>query len=692
VRTRSTRKNSGGKSAFAADGEIEWVKFKCLRFGTILELRASSPNLQDTIPGIVYLDKAGNLCTQQYANCKRLDDAPGLPDDLLAWWERLSTDLAFRHAEEKKFFSGIASALGLTLAELDYSPATSITSKGKVTLAFSAPGHRQAYNAAHTVEEHLDRHGYTWHPRLHRWSHPGATGSPGIYPVPGKNGDLWRSDHGGDPLSGAFDAWSAFVILDHHGDVEAAKRAVEAEGLIFDTSSIGKGMDAGEPRQSSRRRENCHGAGTNAATGVQLDDFHAYMPMHAYIFAPSGEMWPGSSVNARLPPQDVNGKALKPAEWLDRYKPVEQMTWMPGKPALIENKLISNGGWIERPGCRCFNLYRPPQIVPGDPGDVEPWLSHLWRVYPDDAAHILRWLAQRVQRPDVKVNHALVLGGAQGIGKDTILEPVKYAIGPWNFSDVTPPHLLGRFNGFVKSVILRVNEARDLGDVDRYAFYDHMKVYTAAPPDMLRCDEKNVREYAVPNVTGVIITSNHKTDGIYLPPDDRRHYVAWSELSKEEFAPDYWTDLYGWYEDQGHANVTAYLRALDLSAFDPKAPPAKTSAFYDIVDANRAPEDADLADILDACGNPRAITLDMLVDKARHTRESFHEWLTDRKNRRSVPHRLESADYIPVRNDATKDGLWKIHGKRQAVYALKTLSIRDRIAAVGTLGRGGSGQ
>jgi hypothetical protein len=30
-------------------------------------------------------------------------------------------------------------------------------------------------------------------------------------------------------------------------------------------------------------------------------------------------------------------------------------------------------------------------------------------------------------------------------------------------------------------VILRVSEARDLGDYDRYAFHDHMKVYIAAP-------------------------------------------------------------------------------------------------------------------------------------------------------------------------------------------------------------------
>jgi hypothetical protein len=43
-----------------------------------------------------------------------------------------------------------------------------------------------------------------------------------------------------------------------------------------------------------------------------------------------------------------------------------------------------------------------------------------------------------VQRPQEKINHALVLGGAQGIGKDTLLEPVKRAVGPWNFEGVSP--------------------------------------------------------------------------------------------------------------------------------------------------------------------------------------------------------------------------------------------------------------
>ena len=38
------------------------------------------------------------------------------------------------------------------------------------------------------------------------------------------------------------------------------------------------------------------------AAGVTLTDFHAYMPMHAYIFIPTRVLWPASSVNARIPP------------------------------------------------------------------------------------------------------------------------------------------------------------------------------------------------------------------------------------------------------------------------------------------------------------------------------------------------------------------------------------------------------
>jgi hypothetical protein len=420
-------------------------------------------------------------------------------------------------------------------------------------------------------------------------------------------------------------------------------------------------------------------APSNDSGGVKFDDFVAYMPTHSFVYIPTREMWPGSSVDDRLPSiKFEDGKSMKASQMLAKKRPVEQMTWAPGEEMLIRDRLVADGGWINHPGVTCFNLYRPAIIKPGDAGQAGPWIDHVRRVYPDDADHLMKWFAHRVQRPGEKINHAIVMGGNQGIGKDTTLEPVKQAIGPWNFSEVSPAQMLGRFNGFVKSVILRVSEARDLGDVDRYAFYEHMKPLTAAPPDVLRVDEKNLREHSVFNVCGAVITTNHKTDGIYLPADDRRHYVAWSDLTKSDFNGEYWNKLWAWYETGGLGHVAAYLRDFDLSGFNPKAPPPKTAAFWAIVDAGRAPEDAELSDVLDGLNNPAAVTLGRICHGAN---EQFAEWLRDRKNRRVIPHRLEQCGYVPVRNDAAKDGLWKIGGARQAVYGKASMSVRDRLRA-----------
>jgi hypothetical protein len=434
---------------------------------------------------------------------------------------------------------------------------------------------------------------------------------------------------------------------------------------------------------------------------VSLDDFWAYMPMHNYIFAPLGALWPAASINARLPAVKVacaNGgeELIRPSKWLDVHKPVEQMTWAPGQPMIIRNRLLRVGGWVKRHGVACFNLYHPPAIVPGDATKAGKWIQHVKFVYLDNAEHIFDWLAHRVQRPEEKINHALVLGGEQGIGKDSLLAPVREAVGPWNFQEANPIQMLGRFNGFLKSVILRVSEARDLGDYDRFAFYDHMKAYTAAPPEVLRIDEKNIREYPIPNCVGIIITTNHLSDGIYLSSDDRRHFVAWSSVTKDDFQPDYWTELWRWYHDGGSTHVAAWLTERDISRFDAKAPPPKTPAFWTIVDANRAPESSELADLIDSLSNPDpndpnqlvppdALTLEVLRSAASTSAAAFgsglSEWLYDRRNRRTIPHRLESCGYVPVRNSGAVDGLWKVNGKRQAIYARKDLPLQNQIKA-----------
>ena len=124
-----------------------------------------------------------------------------------------------------------------------------------------------------------------------------------------------------------------------------------------------------------------------------------------------------------------------------------------------------------------------------------------------------------------------------------------------------------------------------------------------------------------------------------------------------------------------YERVAAYLAALELASFDPKAPPPKTEAFWAIVDANAAPEDAELADVLDKLGNPPAVTL---ADVQNNAPSDFEQWLRDRKNRRQIPYRFERCGYIPVRNDVAKDGLWTVKRVRQVIYARAELTARAR--------------
>src|SRR5262249_61965294 len=107
----------------------------------------------------------------------------------------------------------------------------------------------------------------------------------------------------------------------------------------------------------------------------------------------------------------------------------------------------------------------------------------------------------------------------------------------------------------------------------------------------------------------------------------------------------------------------------------------KTRAFWGMVEANVAPEESELADIIDDLGKPKVLTIARLC-QAHSITDELRAWLNDRKNRRLIPGRLEKVGYHPVRNPDADDGLWKIAYKRQAVYGRAGLSQQELIAAI----------
>ena len=415
--------------------------------------------------------------------------------------------------------------------------------------------------------------------------------------------------------------------------------------------------------------------------GIGLTDFWAYLPQSRYVHRPSRELWGARGVTTVLPARAVPG-GLRATTWLDRNRHVEQMTWAPGEPEVIEGRYIQDGGWIPYEGGRVYNLYRPPRPGGGDAGEAGPWLDLLRKLYPEEADDLLDWMAHRAQRPDEKVNHAVVLGGGQGVGKDTLLHPLKRAVGSWNFIEVSPIQITGQFNGFVKSVVLRVSEAHDLGDMKKFSFYDHTKTLTASPPETIRVNEKHKPEQQIPNLCGVIITTNHP-DGLYLPAEDRRHLVCWAKVDKDAFDDDYWQDLWGWYDAGGAGHVCALLRERDLGAFDPKAPPRRTNAFRAMVETGRPSEHNDFADALEELDHPDAVTFAQVAVAAGAGSE-IALWAGDRKSSWMIRKRMAANGYEMIANEGS-DARWRVAGAKVTVYARANLQLREQHEAVQAL-------
>jgi hypothetical protein len=85
-------------------------------------------------------------------------------------------------------------------------------------------------------------------------------------------------------------------IVDKYGQdrIQAAMSDATKPQLSKDYAGEALGIKTPRARKS--------GARADLACGVTLDDFHAYMPSHSYIYTPTRELWPAGSVNARIPP------------------------------------------------------------------------------------------------------------------------------------------------------------------------------------------------------------------------------------------------------------------------------------------------------------------------------------------------------------------------------------------------------
>jgi len=414
---------------------------------------------------------------------------------------------------------------------------------------------------------------------------------------------------------------------------------------------------------------------------VPIEQFVYFAPANDYIYRPTNEHWIAASVDNAVSPMNDDGHVMKASVWLARNMLATSQTSEPDQDDdFIKGFDARQGELIAQPGAAVYNTYRRPDMKLFEAGDARfagKFVEHVQRVFPGpapapgqatDADQLLDYLAHRAQRPGEKPRFAILMAGEQGTGKDTCIEMAKPALGHWNCSDIEPAALETDFNEYEAATLVRISETANLHEMNKWAFNEKTKTLIAGNPDASTINPKYGKKYSIRKYCGVILTTNHLSTGIYIPPGDRRYDVLQSATAAEMGIPTdedkkkYFNDIYSWFNDEGRAHVVAFLMERDISKFDPNVGQRKTAAHQSVVMSGKSGDEW-LDDAIHELGEPMHVRLDQVVELCVNNGAKAGDV------RAKISPAMTRAGYSLVRNPNAADGRWKFGKKKSSVWS-----------------------
>jgi len=282
---------------------------------------------------------------------------------------------------------------------------------------------------------------------------------------------------------------------------------------------------------------------------------------------------------------DLDPEVRKTALEMGQVEKVDKLDFVPRSPRVFTERNVKYG-----------NSWSAIHTVAGVPGDCNPWLRH-WEAmgWGEHQEHMLKWMAYTIQHPERKINHVLLLGGREGVGKDYLLYPLVKAVGEYS-TTISGIELLSDFDDYLLSAKhLHINET-ELGDHRQAKEVSaRLKPLAAAPPDKLRPNPKGIARLQVRNIVNCTMSTN-STLPVQINSTSRRFYAVWTDLivrdEHEEMYPDwakYWEQSWAWMENGGYAYCIDFLMKLDVSKFNPGAPPPMTEFLREIREESKSP-------------------------------------------------------------------------------------------------------
>ena len=235
-------------------------------------------------------------------------------------------------------------------------------------------------------------------------------------------------------------------------------------------------------------------------------------------------------------------------------------------------------------------------------GNITAWLDHARALVPDERElnHIFDVMAFKVQNPKIKINHAILHGGDEGCGKDTLYAPFLWAVcGPnaKNRGIMDNDSISSQWGYQLESEVLIINELKEPDAAARRALANKLKPIIAAPPEMLPINRKGLHPYDMVNRVLVLAFSNDPVP-ISLASQDRRWFCVWSHAPRME--PSEAKALWSWYNAGGFSAIASWLMLRDVSAFNPSAPPMMTEFKLNLVEQGMSTAESYLVEMMRA--------------------------------------------------------------------------------------------
>lgn len=260
----------------------------------------------------------------------------------------------------------------------------------------------------------------------------------------------------------------------------------------------------------------------------------------------------------------------------DRREHVD-VTFAPGGAPIVNDRI---------------NLWKRWAIAPVA-GDVSPWndlLNQLFGAGTPERTWAQQWFAYPIQNPGKKMNTAMVIWGAQGIGKTMVAECVgKLYAG--HFKTITDTLLKSKYNGWAHDALLVFGEEKNH---DQRAEANKLKQLVTGPTVFI--EEKYRTAFECRNQMNFIFTSNH-ADALTLDDDDRRYFVWNAVTPKREAA--FYEAIGTWVKSaKGLAALMDHMLHVDMTGFDPHGHAPMTKAKLAMIELSKSDLDQWMSDAM----------------------------------------------------------------------------------------------